>query len=60
MVPEIPSATDIIFYHFGPFFALLPPNNPKTQNFEKMKNRLEVLSFYTCVTINGNPMVYGS
>ena len=26
-----------IFCHFGPFFALLPPNNPKNQNFEKMK-----------------------
>ena len=24
MVPEISSATDIIFCHFGPFFALLP------------------------------------
>ena len=26
-----------IFCHFGPFLALLPTNNPKNQNFEKMK-----------------------
>ena len=25
------------FCHVGPFFALDPPNNPKNQNFEKMK-----------------------
>ena len=25
------------FAHFGPFSALLPPNNPENQNFEKMK-----------------------
>ena len=25
MAPEIPSVTDRIFCHFGPFFALLPP-----------------------------------
>ena len=29
--------TSRIFCHFGPFFALLPPNNLKNQNFEKMK-----------------------
>ena len=33
-VPEIRSETDN-FYHFGPFFALLPPNNLQNQNFEK-------------------------
>ena len=25
------------FSHFGPFFTLLPPNNPENQNFEEMK-----------------------
>ena len=36
------------FCHFGQFFALLPqPNNPKNQNFEKMKKYLEISSFYT-------------
>ena len=34
IVPEIWSPTEIIFCHFGQFFA---PNNPKNQNFEKMK-----------------------
>ena len=33
------------------FFALLPSlfNNPKNQNFEKMKKGLEISSFYTNV-----------
>ena len=37
MVPETPSATDRIFCHSRTVFALLPPNKPKNQNFEKMK-----------------------
>ena len=37
MVPEIASMTDRIFCHFRPFFALYTPNNPKNQNFEKIK-----------------------
>ena len=38
MVPEIWSATDRIFIHFGPFFPFhAPPNDPENQNFEKMK-----------------------
>ena len=37
MVPEILSATDRIFCHFGQFFVHLPPKNPKNQNFKKMK-----------------------
>ena len=44
-VPEIRSETDRMFCPFGPFFALLTPNNPKNQNFHKMKKRLEILSF---------------
>ena len=37
-----------IFSYFGPFFALLPPNNPQNQNFEKIKKKhLEISSFYT-------------
>ena len=38
MVPEIWSATDKMFCHFGPFFCPFtppPPNNPKNQNFER-------------------------
>ena len=50
MVPEIWSMTNTIFCNFEPFFAILPPNNPKYQNVEKMKkNHLEILSFYIWV-----------
>ena len=49
-VPEIWCVTDIIvIFHFGLFFALLPLNSPKNQNFKKMKQRLEISSFYICV-----------
>ena len=37
IIPEIPRTTHRICCHFGPFFALFHPNNPKNQNFEKMK-----------------------
>ena len=35
MLPEIWSMTDIIFYHFGPFFALLPHYQPQNLKFQK-------------------------
>ena len=36
-VPEIWHMTHEIFiFHFGLFFALLPPNSPKDQNLKKM------------------------
>ena len=35
-----------ILGHFLPFDL---PNNPKNQNFKKIKKCLEILSFYTCV-----------
>ena len=35
MVPEIWSATDRIFCHYGPFFALLPPYGPRKSKFWK-------------------------
>ena len=37
MIPEIWRTTDIIFSYFGLFIALLPPDNPENQNFDKMK-----------------------
>ena len=38
IVPEIWHVTDVIvIFHFGLFFALIPPNSPKNQNFEKMR-----------------------
>ena len=39
------------FSHFGPFFALLPPWQPKKSKFwTNDKNHQDILPFYTCVT----------
>ena len=41
--PEIWSMTDVIFiFHFGIFFAILPPYQPKKSKFKKIKKRLEI------------------
>ena len=48
MVPEILSATDRIFCHFGQFFVHLPPKNPKNQNFEKMKKAPGDIILHKC------------
>ena len=48
-VREIWCMTDVIF-HFGLFFALLPPsNNLETQNFEKMKKKPWGYHYFTHV-----------
>ena len=60
MVPEITSATDRIFCHFVPFFALLPCNNPENQNFEKLNKTLGDIIILNMSTINENHMMYGS
>ena len=53
------SMTDRFFCHFGLFFALLPPNNPKNQNFETMKKTPgDIIILHSC-TINDNHMMYG-
>ena len=44
--------------NFRSLFALLPPKDPKNQDFKKWGNLLEI-SFYTC-TKNHNHMIYGS
>ena len=49
MIPKISSTTDIIFCHFGLFFALLPPNSLKNENTKKWKKHLEKSSVYTSV-----------
>ena len=36
MVPEMWTATDLIFCHFGLFLVLLPPNSLKNQNLKKI------------------------
>ena len=45
-VPKILHMEDVIIFHFRQFFAL---NNPKNENFKKMKKNLEISSFNTCV-----------
>ena len=47
----------VIFDHFLLFY---PPNNPKDQNFEKLKNIPgDIIILHMC-TINGNHMIYSS
>ena len=49
-LPEIQPLMDVVFiFHFGLFFALFPPNNPKNQNFEKMKKKRLKISLFTHV-----------
>ena len=52
--------TDKIFSHVGPFFALLPPNNPENKIFEKTKKPPRyIITLHMC-TINDNHIMYGS
>ena len=60
MVPETWSITDRILCHFGPFFVFLPPNNPKNQNFEKMKKAPGGIIILHMCTITENHVMYGS
>ena len=58
-VPEIRSERQT-FCHFAPFFALLSPNDPKKQNFKKMKKTPgDIILLHMC-TINEDHMIYGS
>ena len=62
MVFQTWSATDKTFCNYGPLFALLlpAPNNPKNQNFEKMKKTLgDIMILHKC-TKNYDQMMYGS
>ena len=38
-----------MFFILGYFLLLYPTDDPKNQNVKKMKKRLEITSFYTCV-----------
>ena len=44
---------------FWTVFCPFTPLKTQKSKFEKLKNRLKILSFYTC-TINDNHMIYGS
>ena len=55
MVPETWSTTDRSFCHFGLLFALLPTNNTKNQNFEKMRKRPgDIIILHKCTKNNDN------
>ena len=60
MVPEIKGTMDKIFCHFGPFLPFEPPNNPKNQYFENIKQTSgDIIILHLCTT-NDNHMLYGS
>ena len=46
------------FCHFGLLFALLPPNNPKSQNFEKLKKIPGDITILHKCTKNHDHMLY--
>ena len=48
------------FLIFDHFLHLYPPNNPKNQNFEKMKKTLGHIFILQRCTTNDNHMMYGS
>ena len=49
-VPEIWHLTDVIVsFHFGLFFALLPPNSLKNKNFKKMRETTgDIIILHNC------------
>ena len=60
-VPEIRCVTDkIVISYFGLSFVLLPPNSPKTQNFEKMKKTPGDIIILHMGTKNYDQMMYAS
>ena len=68
MAPEIRKATDRIFCHYGPFFALLPRYGLRKSKFFKMKKKRkkkrrkppeDIIILQMC-TINDNHIMYGS
>ena len=65
MVPEISSATDILFCYFGLFFFLpfypAPPNNAENLNFEKIKKgSRDIIILLISTTNKKNQMMHDS
>ena len=64
MVPEISSATDILFCYFGLFFLPFhpaPPNNAENLNFEKIKKASrDIIILHISTTNKKNKMMYDS
>ena len=59
-IPEIWCVTDVIIFHFGLFFAFLPSNSPKNQNFENMKKTPGAMVILHPCTINYDQIIHGS
>ena len=45
MVTEIWCTTDFFFVILGHFLPFYPPNNPKNQNFGKIKKTIIIISY---------------
>ena len=66
-VPKIWLVMDVIVFHFGTFFALLPPPKIKTSNINqqpkksklKKKTPKDIIILHMC-TKNYNQMMYSS
>ena len=58
MVPEILSATDKIFCHYGSLFALLPPSGRRKLKFSKIRKTLQDIIILEMFTINGSHMIH--
>ena len=60
MVPEIWSVTGRIFAVLDCFLPFYTPNNPKNQNFEKIRKKSGDITILHMCNINDNQMIYDS
>ena len=60
MVPEIGLGGQSFFVILGHFLPFDPPNNPKNQNFEKIKKIPRGIIILHLYATNGNLIMYGS
>ena len=49
----------IIFCHYGPFFALLPPFAPRKLKFSKIEKTLQDIIILPMFVINDSHIIYG-
>ena len=49
-----------MFCYFGPFLSFRPPDDPKKQNFGKLKKIPGGIIILLMCTINDSHMMYGS
>ena len=57
IVPEIWHVADVIvIFHFGLFFPFYPINNPKNENFKKMKTKTPgyIIILHKCTKNHGH------